>query len=247
MTTLYPGALDSLANPTSTTTMNASGALAHAQQHTNVNDAVDAMQTELGLNPKGSDASVVARLNRASYSGHTHVQADVTGLVTALAGKAASSHTHVEADVTSLVTDLAAKAAVTSVTTPSPLGVAAIGVSTAAARADHIHLQPTLGTLGAAATAHTHVIADTTSLQATLDAKALAATTITAGSGLTGGGSLAANRTFDISWAGTGAAATAARSDHNHNAVYAKVVALSTGTTLPSVGSYSEGDMVVFY
>ena len=42
---------------------------------------------------------------------HTHAQADVTGLVAALAGKAASTHTHAEADITGLVTDLAGKAA----------------------------------------------------------------------------------------------------------------------------------------
>ena len=42
---------------------------------------------------------------------HTHAEADVTGLVTDLAGKAALSHAHVEADVTNLVTDLAGKAA----------------------------------------------------------------------------------------------------------------------------------------
>lgn len=246
MASSYPGGLDNLANPTSTTTMNTSTTgLAHALQHSNANDAIDAMQAELGLNPKGTDASVVARLNRASYTGHTHVQADVTGLVTALAAKAASVHTHAESDVTSLVTDLAAKASVTTVTTPSPLGVAAIGVNAAAARADHVHLLPTPATLGAAATVHTHVIADTTSLQATLDAKALATRTITAGSGLSGGGDLTANRTLDIVWAGTGAAITAARSDHTH--AYNGVTALLTGTALPSPAGYREGDIIAYY
>jgi len=260
MASLYPGALDNLANPSATTTMNTSGALAHAAQHSNVNDAVDAIQVELGLNPKGTYGSVLARLADASYIGHTHTGAalglagtpvgttDTQTLTSKTISGASNSLSNIpESAVTNLVTDLAAKAVVATVTTPSPLGVAAIGVATAAARADHVHLQPTLGTLGAAASVHTHIVADTTGLQTLLDAKALAATTITAGSGLTGGGSLAANRTFDVAWAGTGAAATAARSDHNHNATYAKVVALSTGTALPSVGSYSEGDMVVFY
>ncbi|MCC6364924.1 MAG: hypothetical protein IT165_15510 [Bryobacterales bacterium] len=41
---------------------------------------------------------------------HTHAQADVTGLVTALAGKAPTFHTHAEADITGLVADLAGKA-----------------------------------------------------------------------------------------------------------------------------------------
>jgi hypothetical protein len=43
--------------------------------------------------------------------GHTHTQSDVTGLVSALAGKAAASHTHATSDVTGLDTALAGKAA----------------------------------------------------------------------------------------------------------------------------------------
>lgn len=42
---------------------------------------------------------------------HTHAQADVTGLSSALAGKAATSHTHTTAQVTGLDTALAGKAA----------------------------------------------------------------------------------------------------------------------------------------
>ena len=41
---------------------------------------------------------------------HSHTQADVTGLDSALAGKAAASHTHAQADVTGLADALAAKA-----------------------------------------------------------------------------------------------------------------------------------------
>jgi hypothetical protein len=58
-------------------------------------------------------------------SSHTHPTSDVTGLDTALAGKASTTHTHAQADVTDLTTDLAAKAPLVSpsFTTPS-LGVA---------------------------------------------------------------------------------------------------------------------------
>ncbi|AXS39273.1 hypothetical protein [Breoghania sp. L-A4] len=45
---------------------------------------------------------------------------------------------------------------------------------------------------------HAHTIANITSLQATLDAKALASRTISAGAGLTGGGDLGANRTLSV-------------------------------------------------
>ena len=46
----------------------------------------------------------------AAASAHTHAQGEVTGLATALAGKANATHTHAQADVTGLVTALAAKA-----------------------------------------------------------------------------------------------------------------------------------------
>ncbi len=47
--------------------------------------------------------------------------------------------------------------------------------------------------------------------------KANTTTTISAGSGLTGGGSLATNRTLSVSFGGTGTATTASHSDHTHD------------------------------
>jgi hypothetical protein len=61
MATNYPGALDSLTNPTATDTLD-SVTVPHASQHTDINDAVEAIEGELGTNPKGSFASVKARL-----------------------------------------------------------------------------------------------------------------------------------------------------------------------------------------
>lgn len=59
----YPGALDSLPNPTSTTPLDSSTAgLAHHTQHANANDAIEAIQATLGVNPQGSEATVAARL-----------------------------------------------------------------------------------------------------------------------------------------------------------------------------------------
>ena len=60
MTTVYPGALDTLTNPTSTDTL---ASVPHDQQHANANDAIEAIEAELGLNPKGSAATVKARLD----------------------------------------------------------------------------------------------------------------------------------------------------------------------------------------
>ena len=70
---------------------------------------------------------------------------------------------------------------------------------------------------------------------------ALQTTTISAGSGLTGGGSLAANRTlsvdFTTSGGSNGTATTVARGDHNHDGAYLKLTGgtLSGRLTVPSI------------
>lgn len=62
MTTSYPGAFDSLVNPTATDSLD-SATVPHAAQHANANDAIEAIQITLGINPQGSGSTVVARLN----------------------------------------------------------------------------------------------------------------------------------------------------------------------------------------
>lgn len=105
---------------------------------------------------------------------------------------------------------------------PSDLDLnSAIGVSDTLARADHVHKRPTLGELSAAASSHTHDGADidtgtvafvrlptgTTSTTVAIGnhTHAYVPTTrnLTAGSGLTGGGALSADRAFNVG-AGTG-------------------------------------------
>jgi hypothetical protein len=49
MATNYPGALDNLTNPTSTDTLD-SATVPHAGQHTDANDAIEAIETALGAN-----------------------------------------------------------------------------------------------------------------------------------------------------------------------------------------------------
>lgn len=61
MPTQYPGSLDNFINPTATDTLD-SVAVPHAQQHTNLNDAVEAIQTVLGLNPAGSHLTIKDRI-----------------------------------------------------------------------------------------------------------------------------------------------------------------------------------------
>jgi hypothetical protein len=67
MTTSYPGGIDNFTNPTSTDTLSSS-TVPHASEHANANDAIKAIETELGTNPKGSYASVSARLAASTGS-----------------------------------------------------------------------------------------------------------------------------------------------------------------------------------
>jgi len=62
MATNYPSSLDAFTNPTSTDTLD-SVTVPHASQHTDINDAVEAIEAELGTLPKGSFATVKARLD----------------------------------------------------------------------------------------------------------------------------------------------------------------------------------------
>lgn len=64
MSTQYPSSLDNFINPTSSDTLN-SGAVPHSQQHSNLNDAVEAIQTVLGINPAGSHLTVKDRIINA--------------------------------------------------------------------------------------------------------------------------------------------------------------------------------------
>lgn len=60
MATNYPASIDNFVNPAGTATLASPD---HAGQHTDINDAVEAIETELGTLPKGSKASVKARLD----------------------------------------------------------------------------------------------------------------------------------------------------------------------------------------
>ena len=59
MTTNYPSGLDSLSNPAGSDALSTG----HASQHANANDAIEAIEGELGLNPRGGSATVKARFD----------------------------------------------------------------------------------------------------------------------------------------------------------------------------------------
>jgi len=61
MPTNYPNSLDILINPSSQDTLNSS-IVPHHKQHSDVNDAVEAIQTVIGINPAGSYLTIKDRL-----------------------------------------------------------------------------------------------------------------------------------------------------------------------------------------
>jgi hypothetical protein len=61
MATNYPNSLDVLQNPSSTDALNSS-LVPHHLQHANANDAIEALQTVLGINPAGSHLTVKDRI-----------------------------------------------------------------------------------------------------------------------------------------------------------------------------------------
>ena len=58
MATNYPSGLDTFTDPTPTTYENV---VSHAGQHSNANDAIAAVEVELGVNPSGVSGSVAGR------------------------------------------------------------------------------------------------------------------------------------------------------------------------------------------
>ena len=61
MASNYPSSLDNLINPGPTDSLN-STTVPHHQQHANANDAIEAIQTVLGINPAGSHLTVKDRI-----------------------------------------------------------------------------------------------------------------------------------------------------------------------------------------
>lgn len=61
MASQYPNSLDVLINPTATDTLN-SVTTPHHLQHANANDAIEAIQTVLGVNPAGSHLTIKDRI-----------------------------------------------------------------------------------------------------------------------------------------------------------------------------------------
>lgn len=76
MPSSYPGAADSFGAPAGSDPQSTPvGGRTHSQSHTDLGDAVEAIEAELGLNPSGAAATVAARLDAHDASTTPHLPA----------------------------------------------------------------------------------------------------------------------------------------------------------------------------
>ena len=87
MATQYPTSLDNFVNPSSTDRLD-SVTVPHHKQHTDINDAVEALQTVIGLSPAGSHLTVKDRIIAAETNIST--QSVLNGLTDVTINTAAS-------------------------------------------------------------------------------------------------------------------------------------------------------------
>lgn len=132
MPTSYPGGLDNFTNPTASDQLD-SATVPHASQHANLNDAVEAIEGELGTNPKGAKATVKARLDDVdtAISGKvsTSVSISTTAPLTG-GGDLSTNRTLTIADATTSVkgavqlTDSVSSTSTTTAATPNAVKTA---------------------------------------------------------------------------------------------------------------------------
>ena len=89
MATNYPASLDNLINPTASDTLN-SGTVPHHLQHANANDAIEALQTVLGVNPAGSHLTVKDRI--VAVESNISTQSALNGLTDVTISSAATGN-----------------------------------------------------------------------------------------------------------------------------------------------------------
>lgn len=87
MATNYPSSLDNFVNPTANDTLN-STVVPHHKQHTDLNDAVEGMQTVLGINPAGSYLTVKDRI--ISAEANISIQSVLNGMTDVTISSAAN-------------------------------------------------------------------------------------------------------------------------------------------------------------
>ena len=66
MATNFPTSLDALANPTGSDSLNTAGVV-HSDQHSNANDAIEALEAKVGITDSAVTTSLDYRIN-SNYS-----------------------------------------------------------------------------------------------------------------------------------------------------------------------------------
>lgn len=165
-----------------------------------VKDQIDATQNGIydaaaGAWARSDDANTSSRLNNGAvlYIGEGDTNAEKLYVVTSPDPTLGTDDIDWELLAPSTLSDAA----------PLALGTASAGVGLQGSRYDHVHahgnqLGGTLHAVVTGASAGFMSAADKTSFDAISSTYALQATTFTAGAGLSGGGTLAASRTFDV-------------------------------------------------
>jgi hypothetical protein len=142
----FPTSLDILTNPSATSD---TATVSHAEQHTNANDAIEALEAKVGVNSSAVTSSLDYKLTNASSSnpGHKHTLANGATDVTATAAELNTLD-----GITSSTAELNVLDGIPGTLTATELGYVD-GVTSA--------IQTQLD--GKAATSHTHAAADITS------------------------------------------------------------------------------------
>jgi len=207
LATNYPGALDTFTNPTAGDYQN-SGTVPHATQHANANDAILAIETELGINPKGSFASVADALAGKANATTTITAGDgLTGGGDLSAGRS-----------------LAVDSTVVRTSRSITAGTGLIGGGDLSADRS---LAVAYGTVaGTAAQGN-----DSRIVSAVPNTR-----TITAGTGLDGGGDLSANRSLSVTY-GTSSGTAAQGNDSRIVNAVPNTRSINAGTGLNGGGA----------
>ncbi len=161
MTTNYPGSLDSFNNPLASDDLD-SVAVPHHLQHSNANDAIEAIQAELGTDPSGSYSTVKDRLAAALVAANN--LSDVANASSARSNLGLAIGTHVQAYSASLAAISALTSAANKLAYFTGSGTAALTDITSAGRAllDDASAAEQRTTLGLAAVAASGSAADIT-------------------------------------------------------------------------------------
>jgi len=78
----FPTALDTFSNPGPTDLMdNADAGLDHDVQHSNANDAIEALQAKVGIDASAVTSSLDYLIKAAANPGHTHTEASLSGVL----------------------------------------------------------------------------------------------------------------------------------------------------------------------